>query len=303
VSERERSLPYIRSSLTLGEYIGKFLESQGESYLPSAFIPQLLRQHRRDHLLAELAFLNHTLTRTGLRERLIAEYRARVPEKARGNFDRLLDEERVFVGRQAILRAMRHVLTEGTDTPDGTWGQHSVDTAIWLAQAVAEELGGAVTEKEGPELWPGIQGPLAMELVQNYTFHGQEDIWQRLTRYGLLWNSYGAAIDRTRLRASPDELFRDATAVDRQDLFAVAFGLWSLATNWSPPQPYRFDLMNAVRMPNETVERCLGLIALDMEGMAKALRDQSGDWQMLPFEEHPVLRLDDGSVIVLDESL
>jgi len=142
-----------------------------------------------------------------------------------------------------------------------------------------------------------------MELVQNYTFHGQEDIWQRLTRYGLLWNSYGAAIDRTRLRASPDELFRDATAVDRQDLFAVAFGLWSLATNWSPPQPYRFDLMNAVRMPNETVERCLGLIALDMEGMAKALRDQSGDWQMLPFEEHPVLRLDDGSVIVLDESL
>jgi len=302
VRERERPLPYIRSYLTLGEYVGKWLEAKGETYSPSTFIPRLLRQHRRDHLLAELAFLNHTLIHTGLRSRLIAEYRRRVPDEARADFDRLIDDGRVFVGRQALLRAMRRVLLDGTDDPDGTWGQHSVDTAIWLAQTVADELGHAITERQGPELWPGIQGPLAMELVQNYTFHGQEDIWQRLTRYGVLWDSHGAAVGRTRLRAAPDELFAEATGVDRRDLFAVAFGLWSLANDWEPPRPYRFDLLGAVSMPQTTSKKCLDLLALDLEGMATALGDQSGDWQMLPFEEHPVLRLDDGSVIVLDES-
>ena len=301
--ERDRALPYIRSYLTLGDYVGKWLQNKGESYSPTAFVPMLLRQHQRDHLLAELAFLNHALARPDMRRRLVAEYRLRLPAPARTDFDRLIGAERVFLGSQAILRAMRAVILDGTDEPDGTWGQQPIDTAVWLAQAVAEDLGHAFAESAGPELLPDIRGAIAMELIQNYTFHSQEDPWQRLTRYSVLWGAHGAAAGRTSLRAAPDDLFREATGVERIDLFAVAFGLWSLANDWTPGRPYRFDLEGALKMPKETTRRCIELLALDMSGFENALRDQAGDWQMLPFEEHPVLLLADGSVVVLDESL
>jgi hypothetical protein len=301
--ERERPLPHVHSYLTLSEYLGKWLTSQQDTYPSAEFIPQLLRQHRRDHLLVELAFLNHTLRHPGLQKRLISEYRERLAHEARGPFDELMsDQERVFVGRQAILRAMRRVLLEGTDTPNSTPKQLSIDAAIWLVQAVAEDLGDDIVRRKGSELWPGMQGPLAMELIQNYDFNGQEDIWSRLTRYGVLWDSHLHAVARTPLRASPNDLFLEATKVDRRDLFAVAFALWSIANDWDPAKPYRFDLFGALRMPREAVDRCLSLFALDTVGMTNALRDQTGDWQMLPFEEWPVLRLDDSSVILLDES-
>ena len=197
---------------------------------------------------------------------------------------------------------MRRVVLEGTEVPQGTWNQPSVDTAIWLVQAVAEDLGRDMVRRKGPELWPGLHGPFGMELVQNYDFNKQEDIWQRLTRYGVLWDSYGQAVARTRLRALPDVLFLEATAVDRRDLFAVAVALWAMAVNWEPGKAYRFDLIGAVGLSQDAVERCLSLFALDLLSMANALANQSGDWQMLTFEEWPVLRLDDGSVILLDES-
>jgi hypothetical protein len=147
-----------------------------------------------------------------------------------------------------------------------------------------------------------VKGALAMELIQNFAFNEQDDLLTLLTRYTVLWDSYGRAVARTRLRASPDELFLEATGVDRRDLFAVAFWLWTEAISWAPPGRYRFDLKSSLGMPPNVVDRCIGLFAVDLPAMSTALHAQSGDWQLLPFEESPALRFDDGSVVLLDES-
>src|ERR1700687_202069 len=299
------SLAYVGTYLTLEEYLGRSIEIRSQRYSATTYIPNLLRQHEREILLAELGFLNHCLRVPGLERVLISEYRMRLTPDARARLDKLMnspDEGRVFLGRQAILRAMRLVLLQGIDSPSEKPQHIAIDAAIRLVHAIANDLGSDIAGRPGPELWPGLSGALGMELIQNYAFNAQEDILSRLTRYDALWRNYGKAVHRTPVRASPDELFTEATGVDRRDLFAVAFALWAAANNWKPGLNYRFRPRDEIGLSPEIVEKCLSLFSVDIPTMTKALRDSSGDWEMLPFEEHPVIELGDGSVLLLDQT-
>jgi hypothetical protein len=139
-----------------------------------------------------------------------------------------------------------------------------------------------------------------MDLIQNYAFHAQEDAWSLLTRYGTLWEDYPSAADRAKLPASPDDLFRSATDVDRRELFAFGFGLWSMTDSWKRGDSYQLDLKDRMKLSPGIVEKCLGLVAADWEDLIAKLKDQTGDWQVLPFQEQPVLRLKGGRLVVLD---
>jgi hypothetical protein len=74
-SERDRPLPFVRTHITLGEYVGEWFSANGKEYSPSTVIPMLLRQHPRDQLLAELAFLGRVAGDGHLLEQLIAQHR------------------------------------------------------------------------------------------------------------------------------------------------------------------------------------------------------------------------------------
>jgi hypothetical protein len=96
---------------------------------------------------------------------------------------------------------MRLVVLEGTDAPNRELGREAIDVAIWLAHAPADELGKVEVEAKGDELLPGISERLAMDLIQNYAFHGQEDITSGAEARSA--QALGRAGSRCRLRRGP----------------------------------------------------------------------------------------------------
>ena len=68
--------------------------------------------------------------------------------------------------------------------------------ARWLVQAIAGALGQSVKDDQGEELWPTVKGPIAMEVIQNYLFHQDQDTFSRLARFAELWDRYGTSITR-----------------------------------------------------------------------------------------------------------
>jgi hypothetical protein len=299
-----RALPYIKSYITLDEYLGPGLKERGYDYDADELIPLLLKQHSRTDLLLQLAFLNDIADRPRLQNQLLAEFKLRMPRSWVSAFDSAMSRDgsaRVFLARQPILRAMREAAINGSDVPSPSWPQVPVDTAVMLVHAVAGRLSASVKE-QGDELWPTVSSGIAMEVIQNYLFHHTEDIWARLVRHDRLWQHYGENLKRykSKLRANPSDLFREATGIDRRDFIAFGFSLWTRSNNWNPG-PH--DPASDLRMAPATIRACLDLLAGDLSQLSGDLSKHSSDWAMLPFETRPVLELPDGRVVILDQTL
>jgi hypothetical protein len=302
--DRAQALPYMKSYVTLEEYLAPDLKQKGHDYDAGEVVRLLLKQHSRQDLLLHLAYLNHIVDRPTQTAEQLEDYRVRMPRAWIEHFDQALNRDgmpRAFLARQPILRAMRTAVLEGTDSASPSWPQAPIDAAIMLTHAIAGQLNAGL-QGEGQELWPSVPSAIAMEVVQNYLFHEAEDTWARLTRYDHLWSHYGPTLKRYggKLRKHPDELFRDAAAIDRKDFIALGFSLWVRSNN-SNPGPH--DPFADLGMDRKAIEGALELLAVDMNTLAERLAAGKSDWAMLPFETTPVLRLSDNSVVVLDETL
>jgi hypothetical protein len=260
----------------------------------------LLSQHPKDLILIELAFLNFSLRRSTLYHNLQEQFVRTLPPELAGRFTAAMamsGVERVFLARQPILRAMREMLMyEGPTRETLPLAAHT--TAVMLAHAFASKLGHLVDS--GPELWPTVTAATAMELIQNYLFNQRDDIFPRLDRFTRLWDHYGARLQRIQLRAAPNVLLRDATGIERADLFAVAFSLFSRILSWQPGQSFLYDPYSGIGMERSTFDAALRVFTCDETTLRTELRAAPNDWAMLPFERHPVLRLSEG-VLVLDQ--
>ena len=300
-------LDYFSGFLGLDEYVGKVAMEDSGVYDNDNWIDLLVRQHPRESLIVELAWLNSIIRVPKQEAEIRNQFRATLLGSLGSYFDQAMGQQdlnRVFLARQPILRAIRRVLMHTGEIREKPAFAPWV-TAVMLAHGFAAGLGHTKAGdrdflETGPDLWPGMKASMAMELVQNFLFNQQEDILARLDRYSRLWDRYGQNLKRSRPRLAPDELVKAAIGVDRHDLFAVVFSLLARALNW-PVEPFKVtDPYRGIGMERTVFDKALRVVATDEVTLRTKLAAAPDDWQMLPFEQHPVLRFGE-SVVVLDQ--
>ena len=101
------------------------------------------------------------------------------------------------------------------------------------------------------------------------------------------------------MRAEPAELLREATGLELEDLLAMGLATWAHANAWSPEKPL---LMSADygSMPEDRVEFFHSAMASGPEEFRITLRNSKSQFDFLPFEQKPILELDNGW-LVLDQ--
>jgi hypothetical protein len=313
VAER-RHMPLVGVYLTASEYLGPFFIANGEEYRPDPIWTDLVLQHPRSDLLCALALLNHAARDTDLAAQLRTYFIERAP--AIGTFlddalNKTGDDRRVFLARGPILRTVRAVLNAATDDstrladarrrlglpPAGTMDLTIV--AILLTHLVADTMGRKAVDGE-PRVG-GLPQSLAMEMIQNTLFHQVGDVGDLLARTRLLWQGMDLAALQPQPRDLPVRMVEQATGAKYDPLVATAFALWARAQAYSPDEPM---LLDPQRLPAE-IQPYLGstlpVLTATADELAAAARGQAADWQMLPLQEHPVVALSNG-LLVLDET-
>ena len=294
-------MKYVHTFIGLDEYLGPLVRRAGREYDNDEWIGVLVSEYPQEQLLIALALLNHSLNLAWLYERMMNDFDKLLPPALQEFYRPAIasDEHRVFAARQPILRAIREVLLFQGQIEQGLPFPLDV-TGPMLAHAFATQVGHV--EESGPELWPTVRASVAMEVTQNYLFNQREDVYPRLDRYSRLWDQYGAKLQRTKLRKTPAELIEEATGVQTGDIFAVAMVLLGRNLSWQAGQPFYLDPYAGIGMDRDIFDRAMAVFTADIPKLIAELRNAaSTDWAMLPFERHPVVRLGNGAVLVLDQ--
>ena len=252
-------------------------------------------------MLVALAILNRAFHNDALRNDLMTEFAAELQPDARTRFTNLTTgggrERRWFVSRQAVLMAMREVLTRPrVEEPSDE--MPPLLAAILLVHSVA--MGLNAERSEGEETIGGHPAHMAMEIVRNELFHAGEDTFALIDRHVRLWREFGAAVTTPTPRAAPVDLLCEAVGTDLMTLLAAGFGLWAYISAWEPrQQPFAVPTPPAPGIADE-MPQVLGPLARTPEELRTVLRTPRSTWDLLAFQETPVLDLGDG-LLVLDE--
>lgn len=251
-------------------------------------------------LLIALAILNRAFNDDDLRQRLISEFGAELQPDVRTRFENLVTtgghERRWFLARQPILMAMREVLTRPpVDEPED--GMPPLLAATLLVHTVA--MGLNAEPRAGDQTIGGHPAHLAMEIVRNELFHAGEDTFALIDRHVRLWRDFGARVTTPAPRAAPVELLSEAAGTDLIALLAAGFGLWAYISAWEPWQPYPLPKPIAPGLVDD-MAAVLRLLARTPEEFRAVLEAPRSSWDLLAFQETPLLDLAD-ALVVLDE--
>src|SRR6266480_4211642 len=106
-------LDYFSGFLGLDEYVGKVAMEDSGVYDNDKWIDLLVRQHPRESLIVELAWLNSIIRVPKQEAEIRNQFRATLLGSLGSYFDQAMGQQdlnRVFLARQPILRAIRRVL-------------------------------------------------------------------------------------------------------------------------------------------------------------------------------------------------
>ena len=304
---------YVKAYVTAGDYLTGALAVRGLPFDPVPLIDSLLRLHPREAYLPVLVALNHAAHHPEVAGAWRDWYLARLNPAMAENVRRALDGTadgmtRALLARQPVLRAMRAVLTHRPpqdDTAPGTLAAAAPGldpglAGMLLVHLVAAQLRAPYTA--GGRMFGGLPEGLAMEMVANGLFHGHERPDVLLARTRMLWSTYGARIDlgRLKLRARPLGLLREATGLDLEDIAALTLAYYGYIRALQPGGLPGVNAFAGIQIGRDVVESYLGSFASTPDELAARLDACPGSWQMLPFQERPLLRVGE-VILVLDE--
>lgn len=298
-------LDYVHVYIVLEDYLEFSDPSFGITVPIELLIKHFARQLPRSELLALLAMLDHLCFEPERLRELQEDYVKWWRPDIRALLEAALrdgpgEPTTGFVSRQAILAAMRIVLTLEEPDPDERPAVAEIIVAILLVHAVASTLGSAGPDSE--EMLGIAPAPLSLEIIQNSLFYQVEDIWSLIDRQVRLWHEYGSKLLKTTPRLPPSELVQDATGIELEDILALGLGLYAHLQGWSPGQEiWMKDDFNST-MPRDHIEKVLTLISATPEKFQRHLQDTTTPWDFMVFQTLPVLR-DDNRLLVLDEAL
>jgi hypothetical protein len=193
----------------------------------------------------------------------------------------------------AVMKAAALVSPPGPVTWPAPGGPDFVTVLLGLA-------GLLTTENAGAERWGGLPAALSLELAQNQHFNRVMHLPALLGRYQRIWRELPTELDEV----DPDvaALFEELTGVAADDLLLVGFMLWTSSYVEQRPGVPAATLAT-LPLPPARVERALDLLVTDLDTLATELVQEAEilqfPWAYATLRRRPVLRLTDGSLLVL----
>jgi hypothetical protein len=283
---------------------------------PEVVAEAIIAQNDADLLLMHLSMLNHYLLDRHARAAILRDYRRALRPSLRGAFDAAIEENRertggdpVPVSRQGVLLAMRAVLEAYPAGKSEIRGEVSIRDAILLVHAVSTRLGEAVSSEEDADTttFGGAPAGLVMELVRNGLLYEQDDPFCVMDRALALYQEHARGSGRhvSQLRVPPREILEEALGMNFEEFFALGYALWILAVGRDADDPDTAPIVHAtlpgLSVPDGRREAFLERVAAEPGWYPSSFRAERPEYDFLPFQSRPVLRIGD-YLLVLDET-
>jgi hypothetical protein len=292
-------IDYLELYLSLDQYADLKGPAE-EARTPESVIAEIVGAYDRRELLGQLAHLRRLCDRPEAWPSLTAYYRG-VLGRFGPALDRAMDRPgrkvRV-VARQPVLAAMRELLREplvdGVDSE-----QPTLATALLLTHAAGSTL--ETASKNTGEMIGRYPAHLLLNLARNATFYESEDVGPQIVRAWRLWREYEPSETKVKeLGAKPKELLKEATGLDFEDLIAIGFGMWAHAAARQPGDPVLagLDYFEPTAIAPEKVEAFLRVVSSTPDELRRKLEGHTGPYDFLPLQSKPVLRTDDGLLVM-----
>jgi hypothetical protein len=199
----------------------------------------------------------------------------------------------------AVMKAALLASPPGPPSPPDQPPPPLMVVMLGLAQAL-----GAQARTGGTASWGGVPEQMALELVRNQYFNVQHNLGSLIGRYQRLWHDLPAE-----LAGDPGALdlagtFEQVTGVRLDHLLLVAFALGGSAGRGDIRivPAYLQELSSTLGWSEQMVNAALALLAVDEAEMRRLVAEEttaSGfDWAYTSFRRYPLIRLDDGSLVV-----
>jgi hypothetical protein len=288
--------------LVVEDYGPAYCRIKGEEYDEKAWVSALLQMCSRNQLLVAISAGTRA---AGAGKATTDDWETYVLEHVDTDLAGLLRDvlrrsdggpPRVLIARQPLLLALKMVL-ENPSPGVGTSDPFVVATL--LSHYAARHSYAGRRQSEASRKIAGFSEQLAMEIVANHLFNMPLDFGDLLARTRLLWTAYEERLVRYKARRPLGELLVEATGLGLDDLLVLAFGVFAHADSGKAGDAQPLDL-TSTGLPQDSIDRFLARFSATTEELSRILVDQHGDWELLPIEDTPLLRVGVGQVVVLD---
>ena len=150
-------------------------------------------------------------------------------------------------------------------------------------------------------------GELASALVANQHLNQPLDEDHLMARFVRQWLDLPAERSTDKRVVDLEQAFVEVTGVPLQDVVVVAVALWARSAIGQPYLPP--DYVTVRGWGNDRLAAALGLLTADLTTLRGLLRQEAGEeesspaWTFSTLERYPVVRFDDGALLVLDRNL
>lgn len=293
--------------LTAQEYVPDYLSSKGLTDGVPEWTNELLAAAPRDDLIRTLTAALNVADAGGVegvhKQKQWAEhvFGAVEPALADALIAALSDpsKPRVLLARQPLLLALRQVLARSAKGRSSA--RLDLPTVVTLLSHAAAPDHHRSAHSE--PLLGGLPESLAMEYIQNSYFNAEHDFGNALARFRLIWTEYEQRLVRYKPRIPLKDLVLESTGVDLDDILTIGFALYAQAVQADVVNGPRQTDLSQLRLPQAAVDAFLARFSYEADDFARETAGMSGDWQLLPFEARPVLRLGRHHAAVLDVRL
>ena len=297
-------LRYVNEYMAVDDY----LELGSESYRRDLLV-KVLNTHSRDEILRALGMLALIVDRKELHDDLINSYidflnALPAPSSASERFTNSLSQKgkRSFLVRQFILAAFRLAL----GTPEASLGKSPLPAlthAILLTHLLAMESPRRLATPSN-DSFGGLPEDLATEMIRNQVFYNSEDLAAAVNRTVQLWRTHGPAASDHLNGREPSEIFKTATGVEIEDFMAIGLAIYLFGKSWNPQtQGIALAQDFGTNMPANVHSMVIEHLALDKEGFSQKFQGFNQSWNFRPFEDFPLLKIENTLVIIDMSSL
>ena len=224
-------------------------------------------------------------------------------EPATGIIRGLLREHATLVAPQTLLLLMQLALVGATEQPEPDATAHPIPAMIL---AVQEGLGGDGHEGESHIFTGDTRSALFRQVVASHHFGSTNDAATTIVHHHQRWSRLGGAHAGDRGAVNLYEAFRDATGIDKDDFTAVGLAIWANCET-RDAYPIPASAFDSLKIPNEVIGRSLALVSRSADEFRELILgtppEYQTEWSFDTLRRYPLLRLDDGSVLVLSKSL
>ena len=297
VARGPQPLDLIRTYVTYSELFG---------YAPPQdYVVEALRAVPRTEFVRGLATLLGAYEQIGASRPAIdrALTDAWFKEPAIGLIRGLLGERATLVAPETLLLLMQFALVGSSEEPDADATPHPLPALILALQ---EGLGGARDANESNVFTGDTRSALFRQVVAGHHFGSTDDEATTIAHHHQRWSRLSGAHAGDARAVDLNEVFHEATGVEKDDFTAVGLAIWAFCETHDA-YPIPATAFASFKLTPEIVRDSLALMSRSADEFRDLIvaipADLQTEWSFDTLRQYPLLRLDDGSVLVLSKNL